>query len=151
MPGVIVSDTSCLILLSKIGELDLLSKLFGKILISNTVLNEFNQPIPKWIEVVELKKDGIKELPGFLDAGEASSIALALVYENSLLIVDEIKGRKAAKELGITVTGSLGVLVEAKNRGHLKAVKPVINKIRKTNFHVADALIDRVLEKANEL
>lgn len=54
MPNVTVSDTSCLILFHKIGELDLLKKLFGKIYITNSVFNEFNQKIPEWIEVMEL-------------------------------------------------------------------------------------------------
>lgn len=91
-----------------------------------------------------------KGLSGYLDAGEATSIALASEYEDSLLIIDEIKGRKAAKEMGIPVTGSLGVLIAAKNKGHLKAVKPIIDKIQKTNFRISKELIDRVLEKVNE-
>ena len=150
MPGVIVSDTSCLILFYKIGELDLLTKLFGKIFITNTVLKEFNQPVPDWIEVVQLKTDVHKVLTDSLDSGEATSIALASEYVNSLLIIDEIKGRKAAKELGIQVTGSLGVLIAAKNKGHLKAIRPILNKIKKTNFRISKELIDRVLEKVNE-
>jgi len=150
MPGAIVSDTSCLILFYKIGELDLLKKLFGKLHITDTVLKEFNQPVPDWIEVVQLKTDAHKGLSGYLDAGEATSIALATEQEESLLIIDEIKGRKAAKEMGISVTGSLGVLIAAKNMGHLKAVKPISDKIQKTNFRISEELTNRVLDKVNE-
>lgn len=150
MPSVIVSDTSCLILFYKIGELDLLKKLYGKIHITDTVLKEFNQPVPNWIEIVQLKTDVHKGLSGYLDAGEATSIAFALEHEGSLLIIDEIKGRKAAKEMGIPVTGSLGVLIAAKNKGHLKAVKPIIQKIQKTNFRISENLIERVLDKVDE-
>jgi len=50
------------------------------------------------------------------------------------LIIDEIKGRKAAKEMEISVTGSLGVLVAAKSKGHIQAVKPLIEKIQKQIF-----------------
>jgi predicted nucleic acid-binding protein len=150
MPNVIVSDTSCLILFYKIGELDLLKKLFGKLHTTDIVLKEFNQPIPDWIEVLQLKTDMHKGLSGYLDAGEATSIALASEYEESLLIIDEIKGRKAAKEMGISVTGSLGVLITAKKKGHLKSVKPIIEKIQKTNFRISENLIERVLEKVNE-
>lgn len=137
MPNIIVSDTSCLILFNKIGELDLLKKLFGKLHITDTVLKEFNQPVPDWIEVVQLKTDVHKGLSGYLDLGEATSIALASEHEESLLIIDEIKGRKAAKELDIQITGSLGVLIAAKNKGHLEAVKPIINNIQKTNFRIS--------------
>jgi len=66
------------------------------------------------------------------------------------LIIDEIKGRKAAKEMEISVTGSLGVLVAAKSKGHIQAVKPLIEKIQKTNFRMSEELIERVLDKVNE-
>jgi predicted nucleic acid-binding protein len=150
MPSVIVSDTSCLILFYKIGELDLLKKLFGKLHITDSVLKEFNQKIPDWIEVVELTTDLQKGLSSYLDKGEATAISLAAEHENSLLIIDEIKGRKAAKEMGISVTGSLGVLVAAKNKGHIQTVKPLIEKIQKTNFRISEELIERVLDKVNE-
>jgi predicted nucleic acid-binding protein len=85
-----------------------------------------------------------------LDNGEATAISLAAEYENSLLIIDEIKGRKTAKEMGISVTGSLGVLIAAKTKGHIQTVKPLIGKIQKTNFHISEELIDQVLKKVNE-
>ncbi|MCH8558887.1 MAG: DUF3368 domain-containing protein [Balneolia bacterium] len=150
MPTVIVSDTSCLILFYKIRELDLLKKLFGKIHITDAVLKEFNQKVPDWIEVVELTTELQKGLSSYLDKGEATAISLAAEHENSLLIIDEIKGRKAAKELGISVTGSLGVLVTAINKGHIQTVKPLIGKIRKTSFRISEELIEQVLDKVNE-
>ncbi len=150
MPNVTVADTSCLILFYKIGELDLLKKLFAKIQITETVLKEFNHPVPDWIEVVQLKTEVHKGLAGYLDPGEATSIALASEHEESLLIIDEIKGRKVAKEMGIPLTGSLGVLIAAKNKGHLKAVKPVLEKIQETNFRISKELIKRVLQKVKE-
>jgi len=55
-------------------------------------------------------------LSGYLDLGEATNIALASEHEESLLIIDEIKGRKAAKEMSILVTGSLGFLIAEKTR-----------------------------------
>jgi len=150
MPSVIVSDTSCIILFFKIGELELLKKLFGEIHITETVSKEFDQPLPDWIKVVTPKTDLHKGLSGYLDTGEATSIALASEHDYSLLVIDEIKGRKAAKELGISVTGSLGVLVAAKNKGHIKAVKPILDRIQRTNFRISKELIERVLEKVNE-
>ena len=84
MPNVIVSDTNCLILFYKIGELDLLKKLFGKLQITDIVLKEFNQPIPDWIKVLQLKTDLHKGLSGYLDPDEATRIELASEYEESL-------------------------------------------------------------------
>tara|TARA_R110002126_G_scaffold35949_6_gene109954 strand:- start:5440 stop:5736 length:297 start_codon:yes stop_codon:yes gene_type:complete len=97
-----------------------------------------------------LKTDVHKGLSSYLDTGEATSIALASEYEDSLVIIDEIKGRKTAKELGIPVTGSLGVLMTAKDKGYIKAVKPILEKIQYTNFRISKELIDQALKKANE-
>ena len=52
--------------------------------------------------------------------------------------------------MGISVTGSLGVLIAVKNKGHLKAVKPIIEKIQKTNFRISKELIERVLDMVKE-
>ncbi len=150
MPNVIVSDTSCLILFYKIGEFDLLKKVFGKLHITETVQKEFNQPIPNWIEIVELTTNLHQGLSSYLDKGEATAISLASEHENSLLIIDEIKGRKAAKEMGISVTGSLGVLIVAKKKGLIQAVEPLIEKIQKTNFRISEELIEQVLKKVND-
>ena len=70
--------------------------------------------------------------------------------KNRFLTIDEIIGRKAAKEMGIPVTGSICVLISAKNNGHQKAVKPIIDKIQKTNFRSSNALIERALDKESE-
>lgn len=150
MPNVTVSDTSCLILFYKIGKLELLKKLFGKIHITETVSSEFNQSLPDWVEVKNPSSSLDKGLSGYLDSGEATSIALASEQEDSLLIIDEIKGRKAAKEMGVTITGSLGILVTAKKKGHIQAIKPIIEKIQETNFRISKELVDRVLQIVDE-
>lgn len=150
MPSVIVSDTSCLILFYKIGELDLLKKLFGKLHITEAVLSEFHQSIPDWIEVVNPTSNIDKGLASYLDLGEATSIALASEYDDSLLIMDEVKGRKAARELEISVTGSLGILITAKNKGYIRSVKPLLRKIQDTNFRISEKLVEKVLLKSGE-
>jgi len=150
MPKVTVVDTSCLILLNKIGQLNLLQKLFKEVTITQTVANEFNKPIPKWINIIEVNPKKTRGLASFLDLGEASSIVVASSKENSLLIIDENKGRKVAKEMEIQLTGSLGVLVTAKRKGYIKAVKPIIDQIQQTNFRISTNLIELVLEKVNE-
>ncbi len=77
MPKVIVSDTSCLILFHKIGELELLHQTFNQLIITDTVLLEFNKPIPKWIKVVNPSSKLHIGLEKFIDPGEATSISLA--------------------------------------------------------------------------
>lgn len=92
MQKVIVSDTSCLILFYKIGELDLLNKVFDQITITNTVALEYKRNLPEWILVQEPSSNLHLGLKGFLDSGEATSISLAFECKDSLLIIDEAKG-----------------------------------------------------------
>lgn len=107
MHKIIVTDTSCLILLDKLNRVDLLKSLFGKITITQIIADEFGKPIPDFI-IIENPEDKNyqKILESFLDSGEASAIALALEKENCLLIIDDFKGRREAKQLRINYTGT---------------------------------------------
>lgn len=60
-----------------------------------------------------------------LDPGESSAIALSLEYENATLLMDELRGRKVARQLGLNVTGTLGVIAQAKISGIIPSVKPI--------------------------
>ena len=79
MQKVIISDTSCLILLDKIGEVNLLNKLFGQIIITQDIAREFKKELPDWFTIVEpTNKTYQKILEASLDKGEASAIAFAI-------------------------------------------------------------------------
>lgn len=79
MQKIIVSDASCLILFYKIGELELLKKVFGKIIITEIVSKEFNRPVPDWIQIVNPSTNLQLGLQGFLDPGGATSILLGVL------------------------------------------------------------------------
>ena len=112
MHNVIIADTSVLIALTNINELEILQKVYKTIAITPEVLNEFGETIPKWIKVEEVKdRKKIDILKLELDKGEASSLALAIEKNNCLLIIDERKGRKIAKRIGLNIIGLLGVLI----------------------------------------
>lgn len=134
MPNATVVDTSCLILLNKIDALNLLDKLFAEVIIAQVVADEFNKPLPDWVKIVEVHSTEMRGLASFLDPGEAASITLASSREDSLLIIDESKGRKVAKEMELQITGSIGVFVAAKQKGYVKAVKPIIDRVQQTNI-----------------
>lgn len=150
MQKIIVADTSCLILFYKIGELELLHRVFGQIIITEVVSIEFGRPLPYWFLIKNPKSNIYSGLLGTLDAGEATSISLATEYKECLLIIDELKGRTVAKELRLKISGSLGVLVTAKSKGVINSVKPILNKIRQTDFRISDELIQKALILANE-
>jgi len=122
---IVVSDSSVLSGLAAIGELNLLPKLFGKITVTETIcreaghrnapegLREVFSSIPSWLEVVPDPSPYLEETVT-LDCGEASAITLA--WQNcpaSLLILDEKRGRKVASALGLKITGTAGLLMEA--------------------------------------
>ena len=151
MQVTIISDTSCLILLDEIDELHLLRKLFGQVIITQIVAAEYGNELPDWV-IVQNPADRKNQLvlETTLDKGEASSIALALEKENCLLIIDELRGRKLAKQIGVTITGTLGVLAQAKQNGHISALKPLLDKVKLTDFRLSEQLIQQTLKEVGE-
>ncbi len=71
-------------------------------------------------------------------------------HKHCLLIIDELKGRKLASQLGLEVIGTLGMLTDAKAAGHITLVKPLLLKIRQTNFRLSNELERAILAKAGE-
>lgn len=125
-----IADTSSLIVLSNIHELELLKGLYGQILITPEVCAEYGITSPSWIEIKAVEHiEKLQALSLNLDLGESSAIALALKTENRLLIIDEKKGRNVAVDLNLRITGILGVLVKAKKLGVIQTVTPLINKM----------------------
>ncbi len=122
MSKAIIADTSCLILLSKIEELQILRAVFGSICITEEIAAEFGMALPDWIEIVAVKNRKYMDLiQASLDIGEASAIAYAMEQNNCLLILDDNKGRRFARQLGIQITGTIGVIVAAKNLAQVAA------------------------------
>ncbi|OLY94419.1 Predicted nucleic acid-binding protein, contains PIN domain [Cnuella takakiae] len=151
MPASIISDTSCLNLLEKIEALELLHQLYGQVLTTEKVALELGAPLPGWIRIqnpTDFKS--LRILEASLDHGEASAIALALEQEDCLLIIDELKGRKMAQQLGLAITSTLGVIAAAKLRRQLSSVKPLLEKIKETNFRISEELEQAILAQVGE-
>jgi len=72
--------------------------------------------------------------------GEASAFALALEFENSTLIIDDLKGRKVAERLGLRYSGSFGLILKAKQIGVIESIRPILDKIKETDFRFNDQL-----------
>lgn len=151
MHKTIISDTSCLILLQKIDELSLLNKLFGTIITTNEVAEEFGLPLPSWIELTQpIDKNYQSIIEVSVDKGEASAIALAVELNDCLLIIDDLKGRKFAQQLGLPIIGTIGIIVDAKLAGIIPSVKPLLTKIKATNFRITEQLELLILKKTGE-
>ena len=151
MHRTIISDTSCLILLEKIGELSILNKLFGNITTTSEVAEEFGQQLPPWFEIKDPKDKNYQAIiEASVDKGEASAIALAIELDDCLLIIDDLKGRKFAHQLELTIIGTIGVIVDAKLAGIIPSVKPILSKIKSTNFRITEKLELLILKRAGE-
>lgn len=151
MPKTIISDTSCLIILSNIGELELLHKIYGKITTTLEIAEEYGEPLPEWIEIsnaTDKSKQQLLELQ--IDRGESSAIALALEIPNSTIILDDYKARKIASQLGLIFTGTFGILVKAKLNGIIPSIKPFISKIKQTDFRLSSEIELQALIQAGE-
>jgi predicted nucleic acid-binding protein len=93
----------------------------------------------------------VRELQAQLDFGEAEAIVLAQERHADLLIVEERRGRRIAAAAGLGITGLLGVLAEAKARGIIHTVKPVLDElIRNAHFWIGEELYDAVLSELGE-
>ena len=148
MDKIIISDTSCLIALSNIGLLDVLRDLYQEVIITKEVQAEVGGNLPEWIIVSEVKnKDKQAEIEKIIDKGEASSIALALEIKNSILIIDEVKGRKIAKSFDLDIIGTIGILLLADKKGLITDVLSTILKMVNRGFRLSDTLLNKLIDK----
>ena len=151
MRKTVIADTSCFIILSNIEELDLLRRVFGEVVTTLEVLKEFGEPLPDWV-IIQASEDKYRQqiLEMQIDKGEASAIALALEIAGCTLVVDDYKARRIAAQLGIEITGTLGVIIKAKLKGIIVSVKPYLEKIKNTDFRLSDELMQQALHEAGE-
>lgn len=151
MPKVVISDTSTLIILQKIEHLSLLEKLYGEILTTPEIAEEYGEKLPNWIKLKSVTDRKYQEfLETQIDVGEASAIALAKEYEDVLLLLDDLKARKLASKLNLKITGALGIIHKAKQKGLIDEVKPLIDKLLSTNFRISEKIIQEVLSLNSE-
>lgn len=163
MNRIVVSDTTAITHLAKVGALNILQKLYGEILIPEAVMAELAQVKrtqpgalqvlnSSWIKVVEIRNQTVvRKLTRHLDLGESEAIALSLELNADVLIVDEIAGRTVAKKLLRSIIGMVGVLLEAKKKGHVAAVKPYLDKLRSTGFRLGGDIYQLALTRAGEV
>ncbi|MBI5915403.1 MAG: DUF3368 domain-containing protein [Bacteroidetes bacterium] len=135
MSAIIISDTSCLIALYDIGEMELLSKIFDEVWVTPEVEREFNPVLPNWILVKTVQNQALKtNFEKLVDPGEASAIALAVESPGSRLLLDDKQGRKLAASQKLPFIGTLGLLLEAKEKGVIPEVGLYLEKLMAAEF-----------------
>lgn len=161
-PVAIVSDTGPIVALAKVDHLGLLHTLFGTVLITEQVRNELlakqsaeskriENALAQFVQVHLLEKIQPESVAAtrHLDRGEASAIQLA--YSEKLpLIIDEKLGRIAAERMSIPIVGTMGVLLQAKRKGLVSSVMPVLHEIRRKGYWLSDQMLNMAAKLADE-
>lgn len=151
MPKIVISDSSILIIFHKIKEFSILQKVYGELITTPEIINEFGEDIPDWIKILSVKDRKYQELlETQVDVGEASAIALAAEYDEVLLLLDDLKARKLAARLKLKVTGTLGIISKTKQLLIIKQVKPLIDKLLVTDFRLSDDIVEEFMKLNNE-
>lgn len=151
--AVVISNASPLIALEQIGQLGLLEQLFGSIVVPPAVVMEVSPTVnmAAWIAERPLAQPvGARVLSASLGAGESEAISLALEVNARLLVLDDRPARRLAQALGLSIVGTLGVLLAAKRRHLLPAVRPWLTALLRVDFRIAPALLDQILFDAGE-
>lgn len=158
----VVSNSTPLIHLGKIGLLDLLKHQYEQIFIPTAVWKEVveegnDEPDAKavaeanWIKVREVKNSPLLMiLLAQLDQGEAEAIVLAIEIGADLILLDESEARRIADLYGLRKTGSLGVLIKAKQEGKIQSIKFFLDKLRITGFYLSKRVYNEILKIVDE-
>ncbi|MCF8373779.1 MAG: DUF3368 domain-containing protein [Bacteroidales bacterium] len=156
---IIVADSSALIALSICDSLDLLEKLFGKVIVSQTVYNEcaveskseseqLEQYLKNKIEKVDSNQ--FLNLPTNLGEGEISAMLLYKEQKADFLLIDDNRARVVAKLNNINIIGSIGVLLLAKHTKIILKVSPYLQRLEESNIFISRKLLNDVKKFADE-
>ena len=143
-----------------IEQVHVLPALFGEVIVPPAVVAELTNertPLdvrtwlankPEWLRV-QTPRETLPHLRGQIDDGEREAIALAVEVRADALLIDDRDGRRHAEALNCPVTGTLGVLADAAERGFAD-LRVVLERLRSTNFRVESRLIEQILKRTRD-
>ena len=160
---IVVADTSVLLNLGRVGQMELLLRLFREVVTPPEVAAEFHRlaahaprftglNLPAWVrqQSATVVPALIRAAAG-LDSGESAALALAVEIRADAILVDERRGHAVAMQLGLRPLGVLAILLQAKASGALDRLEPVLNRLQtEAGFWLAPSLRARVLQLAGE-
>ncbi len=159
--AIAVADSGPLIGLTRIGQLELLPRMFSEIIAPPEIWHEVTvkgRGLPgayeisqvKWIKIKGPSSQLVQPLSILVDAGEAQAIALAQTTPDCIILLDDARARKIAARLNIKQIGTIGLLLRAKHIGLLDKIKPHIEALIENGIYIRQQLIDAVLHEAGE-
>lgn len=156
----IISNTTPILSLLKIDKLNLLKELYGIVIVPFAVYQEIEEGKEKpyyqdltsldWIEIRNIKNPNSREYLIDLDDGEAEVLVLAKEINADLVILDEIMGRRYAKRFEINLTGTIGILLKAKENELITSIKNLMSELVEKGTWLNPKLISKAIKMANE-
>lgn len=158
----VILNSIPLIILSSIDKLNILKELYNEVYIPESVFREVTEnqdsacakiiEVPDWIHVERIENVEEKKMyRAKLHNSEVEVIVMAQeAGKDALAVIDDKVAKKTAKYLGIQVTGTLGVLLKAKEKGIISDIGPLLSEMRRIGFYVSDTLMNFVTQKARE-
>lgn len=158
----IVVNTSPLILLAKIGQLDLLARLYSQVVVPDSVWTELQaKPGHEAQQIEDLIQAGVflrrqaspqhlSQVSSDLGRGEQEAIALAVQLQAGLVILDDQEGRRIARQESLSITGTIGVLIEAREKGLLTSIRRELDRLIEAGMWLDELFYHRILQEFGE-
>lgn len=159
----VVVNTTPLIALSHVEQLDILRKLYGEIIIPEAVYRELSVKTDSickktvdssldWIRVDKIKNQMAKAMyKTQLHDGEVEVMILAKEIAADVVIIDDANAKRHAKYLELPVTGTLGVLIKAKQERYIDELKPILQRMVENGIYISQGLIELCLKQVGEI
>lgn len=143
MPEKAIIDTSVLIALERINILDVLCRIYSHIILPEPVVSEFGTPSIDCYSSEKVKSPMVRLLVLDLNLGRGEAESIALASEIGLrLVLDDLKARKVAENLGLKVTGTIGILLKAESLALIDSAYDKAKELRDKGFYISDKLLD---------
>lgn len=158
----VVSNTSPIILLAKIGQLDILVQLYDEIIVPASVLGELQakhgseiKQIESFFQIGKFQNreatwEYLNQVPSALGSGEQEAIALAVEHKADLVILDDQEGRRIARQKSLVVTGTIGVLIEAREQNLIKSISYEMDRLIEAGMWLDELFYHRILREFGE-
>lgn len=141
----IIADTSALIALEKIDLLPILCKIYKEVVIPESVIKEFGNLTLPCLSIRKVESNLLKLLVIDLNLGKGEADAIALASQTGLrIIIDDSKARKVAENMGLKLTGTIGILLKAERLGLLSNAQKKVRELKDKGFYVSDELIEEI-------
>lgn len=158
MLRVVVVDSTPLIALYEIDKIEILQQLYKEVYIPEVLYRDLLREDKykkltdlDFIKVQKMKDEDAQKFPKTsLHKGGIEIMLLAEDLSADLCIIDDLSAREYAKRLGYHVTGTIGILLKAKEKGYVEEIKPLLDDLKNSGIYIDEDLCDKIIEIANE-